>query len=145
MKAAKNALDLKLQQVVYDINPESYLTLNNFLDALQDRFVPRAQTNLNQTNFEIATQTKEESILEWHSRLRLLFILAYPGVDVQHSAQLKRKFLRGLKDPVIQDHAMTMDSATYDETLGNAQWKEGVVKEASFYRLGASHAQKIRH
>ena len=139
-KAAKASLAPPQQLQVFDLNPNAYLTLSGLLDALQGRFVPLAQTNLNQSNFEIAVQKPGESTLEWHSRARLLFLLAYPGCDIQSSAQLKRKFLRGLKDPVIQDHAMTQPSSTYDEVLNIAQWKEGVMKETSFYRLGAQHA-----
>ena len=93
------------------------------LDAFQARFLPREASKLARAQFAVATMISSESLLKWHSRLRDLFTLAYPTLEVEDSTVLIDRFIMGIIDHRIKEHVLDANPDTYATALSEAQAK----------------------
>lgn len=118
-------------RIVADINPEAPgLTLAQMLEAYEARFVTRTASDQARAEFGQAVQLTSETVLEWHSRLRDLFLRAYPGagVDIDPGGQLLRdQYAKGLDNPAIREFVFDRRPATYAASLEAAQSKQATV------------------
>ena len=115
------ALEGSARRIVSDIpTDQPGLTCAQLLQAYDRRFLPEAQTRFAVITFENAKQEETETELEWHTRLRELFVRAYPGDNMETSAILINHFIRHLKNPRILDHCYMVNPATYNAALTEA-------------------------
>ena len=123
------AMEGKAAKVVADIEVEVLPSIEWALEMYEDRFATRADSQLAKSEFTLARQTDDESILEWHARLRELFLRAYPGVHVDSTGmgdQLREMFISGLKDPEVSAYVWDKEAKTYNRALVFAEVKRAI-------------------
>ena len=90
------------------------------LDAYQARFVTEGASDLARAEFRQAQQREDESVLEWHGRMRHLFGQAYPEIpaaDVENNRDLRDTFLLGLRDIAARQDCYKARPQTYQACL----------------------------
>lgn len=100
--------------------------INDILEDYDRAFLPAASSKLARSQFKTAAQLPGETILQWSSRLRELFIRAYPDLaaDVDTQIQLREAFAEGIRDPVVREYVQDRDEATLNGAVAAAQAKE---------------------
>jgi len=104
-----------------DLIPEDFANMAAMLTAFEARFVPAADTKLSRAQFESARQLPNELMTAWHSRLRELYIRAFPGQDVENSSLLIDQFVKRLYDRKVAEWVINASPATYAQALATAQ------------------------
>ena len=125
-------------------------TFDDMIRQFEGRFITQAGAKLAQQEFRKAKQMPDETILQFHGRLRTMFLRAYPGaaVDGDGLAQLLREtFIWGLEQRKITEYVSDSQPDTYAECLDKAQEKKATLvgfEEARERRTGRSglHALK---
>ena len=84
-----------------DIVQVPAITIEDLLNQYEAIFLPEAGQKLSRAEFDSATQGPNETIQNWHNRIRALFRRAFPNVDVDNSRQAIERFIVGLSDPDI--------------------------------------------
>lgn len=97
-------------------------TPDAILDLYEAKFLPAAESELAVAAFEVASQSSDESVLQWHSRLRELHGRAYPGEAVDNRALINR-FTLGLRDTQIREWTWDRRPQTYAAALLHANNK----------------------
>lgn len=77
--------------------------------------------------FEQARQTPQEKLMDWHGRLRAIFIRAYPNRNAANDDQLICAFISGIADPAIKMFILEGAPNTYIDALTWAQNKEAML------------------
>ena len=111
------------KDIVRDLDTEDDAqNLAAFLTAYQDRFVSPAQTRLAQSEFKGSAQQAGESLLQWHSRCRRLFLRAYPAQagQVNESPILLQHFVEKLRNPTVMQYVNRRNPATYQAAFEDA-------------------------
>lgn len=109
-------------RAVADIAIGDNQTLAEFLDAYEERFVPAAAGQLARAEFSTSRQGLSETPQAFHTRLRELFIRAYPNrANINGDEQLIEQFTNNLADTSVQMHVLTQNPATYQDALTAAQ------------------------
>lgn len=124
------AMDGRAAKVIADIDVELLPDLDMALEMYEERFATKADSQLARSEFLTAKQMDDESILEWHARLRELFLRAYPGSHVDCTGlgdQLRELFIRGLNDPDISAFVWDREPKTYNRTLAYAETKRAIT------------------
>lgn len=98
-------------------------TIDQLLTSYEGRFVPEADGDLARADFLAARQRADETIIVWHTRLRELYMRAFPNQNPNASMQLRNHFAYHLLDPVIKMYVMDQRPATYADCLEVAQNK----------------------
>ncbi len=107
------------------------------LDAYEARFLPEAAADCLRVAVQTASQEEGESILVWHSRLRNLFVRAYPNLtpaQVNANPDLRDRFILGLHDPEVKRQAYIRRPVDYAAALteaSNLQAGEFILKGGS--------------
>lgn len=124
--------------VVQDLNPDSpeHLDLARLLAAYQKRFLPISASSKSQCDYETAQQEPREDVLTFHSRLRGLFIRAYPGEATNTSTNLIRRFCRGVRGEDLQIWLFRQKPETYDKALDIAQSDFAAKEMVRYNRAG---------
>ena len=134
------ALEGQARRMVADIPTDAVgLTCQQLLTAYERRFLPEAQTRFAVITFENAKQEETESELEWHTRLRELFVRAYPNENIETSTILVNHFIRHLKNPRILDHCYMANPVTYNAALTEATNKAAANAMLSYMGGGQPH------
>ncbi len=99
----------------------------------QDRFITPADSDQARADFSLAQQGADESLLEFHSRLRELFTRAYPAamgnIDGAPMRQILRdRFILGLLHPAIKEYTWDQRPANYMECLAVVQRKQATLQ-----------------
>lgn len=116
-RAAAAVMDLQV------LDPNQ--TFGEFLESYENRFLPASASQLARTRFEQARQNKNEEILDFHARLRMLWHKAYPGaLDVE---PLIRHFSFGLRRKEVREQVVRSNPATYGAALEAAQNESSVL------------------
>ncbi len=124
---------------VRDINVADHATIAAMLNAFELRFVPQAEALIIKAEFDAAHQNPGEKLMDWHSRLRAIFIRAYPQRNAANDDQLIRAFTSGLTDPAVKMFVLEGAPDTYNAALTRAQNKEAMlltVKHMGQLQLG---------
>jgi hypothetical protein len=90
------------------------------LDAYENRFIPEAGGDVARIAFKAAKQAEDETVLNWHSRLRDLYQRGYPQMlpdAVEVNQDLRDNFITGLANAVVADDTWKARPATYDAAL----------------------------
>ena len=102
-------------------------TLDQMIQRYEDRFLPPSASSMAQAKFEKATQDPREDVLQYHARLRTLWVRAYPGHHVDDRI-LIRKFALGLSSPRVRDAVLRGQAAMYERALELAQCEAAVLE-----------------
>jgi hypothetical protein len=101
-------------------------TVDDLLTELEGRFITEAGAKLAQQEFRKARQMPDETVLQFHSRVRTLFTRAYPGVPTEGDGLarlLRDTFIWGLESRKITEYVSDGQPATYQDCLTRAQGK----------------------
>ena len=96
-------------------------TINHLLDAYEARFVVAADSVAAKAEFQTATQRPDEDALQWHSRLRQLFVRAYPNDDRELSDHIRDRFLQGLQDTTVAFEVHKLSPTSFSDALAKVQ------------------------
>lgn len=119
-------------RAVSNIDPEDPLmTFQQMIEAFERRFIPPAVGEMAISQFETAVQQQKEDVLDFHSRLRDLWIRAY---DDPNEQRLIRRFAIGLRNSQIRLRILRGAPADYNAAL------ELALNEASI-----QHIEKASH
>ena len=114
------AMEKEAARVTSHVNPQD-LNLLQMLQQYEALFVTRAASEAAKTAFHQTKQAAGETLLAYHSRLRDLYIRAYPGNDAEASEILRRQFIFHLRDARISDWANMQRPQTYQAALAAAE------------------------
>lgn len=123
------------------------ITTANLLDAYQARFVPEAASRLARATFSSSTQRPDETVLDFHSRLRSLFQRAYPArPNIEDDPQLIETFADGLADDNVTQYVHDSNPANYTQALQAAERKQASMHnlERKRQRVAAIRAPAVR-
>lgn len=101
-------------------NPADAANVQALLDAYEAVFVVAAESDLARSNFLAARQGSEESLLDWHSRLRQLYQRAHPNLNpgqIDASRDLREAFMENMKDARIGKDIWRRRPANYQQAL----------------------------
>ena len=85
-------------------------------------FVPPSASEMAISEFDTCRQKSDETLLQWHSRVRVLYTRAYPqDLQWQTSANLIKQFCRGVRRYALLHHLLTNRPANYAMALTTAQ------------------------
>lgn len=118
---AFTAMEGDARRAVSEVRWDGYATLERLLDAYEARFVPEAASSWAQADFDTATQLPSESALQWHTRLRTMFLRAYPGEAAETSAKLIRRYCVGVQDEEVRVRATHAHPRTFTDALNQVQ------------------------
>ena len=111
--------------------PANVGTYEEMRDRYETRFISPAASDAARAEFRTATQGAEETLIEWHSRLRSLFQRAFPGInlDIGAPGQIVRdQFTSGLAHHDVREYVWDHRPATYAAVLEAAQRKHATLK-----------------
>lgn len=100
-------------------------TVAEFLNRIQARYLPEAATQFAKAEYDGCSQLPGEKLINWHGRLRVLFVRAFPAqaANAEQNEQLIRKYMLGLTSTTIKTHVLDGAPATYADALARAQNK----------------------
>lgn len=109
------------RRAVADVQIHNCRDIDHMLQQFQDRMVPVAAGKWARAEFNTALQLPSESALQWHTRLRELFMRAYPNIRVENAAAIIDRFCVGLSDPSVREKVAHLAPDTYTDALNLAQ------------------------
>lgn len=95
------------------------------LDILEEKFLPRAASQIAKSQFDASYQQPKESLMAWHTRVQALHRKAYPGINEE--SNMIRKFATGIKVSQVCSQVFRADPLTFAEALTSAQNEFGVM------------------
>jgi hypothetical protein len=111
-------LESTAMDLVRDVTWNQFPTLQATLEHLESVFLPPQSSDLARQEFALANQQEEETVQQWHARLRTLFRRAFPLEDIPTSAVLRDRFNKGLLSEAISMESYKrgqLVGATYDQ------------------------------
>ena len=119
--------------VTRDIDIRDPRTFAQVKEDYQGRFITPADSDQARADFSLAQQGAEESLLEFHSRLRELYTRAYPAamgnIDAGPMGPILRdRFISGLLHPAIKEYTWDQRPATYMGCLAVVQRKQATLQ-----------------
>ena len=97
------------------------------LDALEGRYLPPGASRLAASLYEQARQLEDESVIEWHGRLRNLFDRAHPGDPINNNRHCIKKFIMGLNNRELIKDILTADPQTYEACYATATERAAIL------------------
>ena len=95
-------------------------TLESLLDKYQEIFLPPAQSETARLQFDMMTQSANESILHYASKMRCLYLHAYSDKESETSLILIRKFMQGLRNKYVRYEVMKAQPKTFSSAIATA-------------------------
>lgn len=121
------AMDGEAARMTQDINfLAAGQTFEDLIGNFEGRFITQAGAKMAQTEFRRARQMPDESLIQFHSRVRTLFTRAYPGVATEGDGLarlLRDTFTWGLESRKVIEYVSDSQPATYQDCLQRAQEK----------------------
>lgn len=119
-------------------------TLGDVLDLYEARFMPNAQSSSAQAQFDLAKQGTRESILQWHARLRALYLRAYPGGIIDNALPIRR-FALGLRRDNVMRQVLRERPEAFAEALACALNEESVIESTSpMYQVNMAKRSELK-
>lgn len=117
-------------------------TPDQLLAMYQTRFIPQAATQLAQAEFRVAAQKPNELMLDWHTRLRRVYVQAFPDQEnLENDPHLKDRFIAGLANKSIARHIFDHLPQGYTECLAIGQNKLATETKLQSYAAPQNNAQ----
>ena len=132
------AMTGKAAAAVLDIDTDDRDDPDALLEEYENRFLPASASQMSRVKFDQALQGKDESLLDYHARLRSLWNKAYPGA--REDTQLIRKFNLGLRRKEVREQVVRANPQTYGRALEAAQNEASVVQVVNASEIGAATA-----
>lgn len=123
-----------------DLQVADFHGINPMLNAFEARFIPAAEGSLMRAEFRTTKQKPGESLLKFHTRMRTLFVRAYPNEAIPINRHLIDTFVAGIADPAIKMYVLDRTPDTYAEALTHAQTKEANLLTYQASQGGAVNA-----
>ncbi len=122
-------------------------TCADILTAYERRFVTARHSDVARAEYRTAAQLPDETEMNYHSRMRSLFIRASddPNPDVDGGTQgrdLREKFILGLRDDEVSKQMLMNRPGTYAECLEMA---ERLTAAAALFRSNKKGKGGIHH
>ena len=115
-------------EAIIDINVNHPAeTLNALLDRYQNRFLPKSESEVLRTQFNYVYQLPTESVQKLHSRMRVLYHLAYPDQEDRSEITLIERYIQALNNRVVQGHVRRRKPKSYADALDYAQEETSYV------------------
>ena len=105
-------------------------TLDLVLTDYEARFVTTEASDQAEADFELAQQMTDETLLEWHARLRDLYLRAFPGADLDAGPggrTLRKRFVAGLDNKDVRIHVYDHRPDNYNDCLNQAMRKQATL------------------
>ena len=110
------------RRTIASINHDEILDIEELIRRYEKRFIPEAGTTFARKEFNDARQLPDESILEFHGRLRGLFMDAYPDTtNTERSGQLIESFAEKLIGDELTQAILDNNPTNYSDALTAAQ------------------------
>lgn len=134
-EAAELAIDIQVNDAAQN--------LEAFLDALQARFIPEAESELARTQFRAAMQGPGESIVIFASRIKNLYQTAYQNRAANFNTEqdLIRGFAMGLANEAVGRNVMNQAPQTFNAATAHAQ--QFLATEALWQQRGGIRAIQL--
>lgn len=110
------------------------------LAAYERRFFSPAAGRVARAEYVNARQRPDETVTQWHGRLREMFVRAYPDDAMETSQGLITAFASGLIDQTVAVHVLDHAPETYMAATDLAQ-----MKAATTITLAAAHGKGHIH
>ena len=115
-------------EAIIDINVKDPMeSLESLLDRYQNRFLPKSESQVLRTQFNYIVQLPTESVQKLHSRLRVLYHLAYPNPADRSEITLVERYIQALNNRLVQSHVRRRKPRTYADALDYAQEETSFV------------------
>ena len=122
----------KAGNAVFDIDPgEAGITLEDLITAYEERFMPAAAGQTARKNYQSSRQLSTESAREWHTRVRELFNLAYPGEDPNDQAHCLDTYTNGLNNATVKFYVSCQPLDNFQQALSVAERAETANRDTS--------------
>lgn len=128
--AMQDAAARAVSDIDAGVAPQAGDTVENFLDLYQHRFCPESLSRLARSNFQGACQHEGETVLEWHTRCRSLYLRAHPAQagNVERNRDMIDKFVEGLAVSQVRIHTYDAYPQSYAIALTHASNKVASVQ-----------------
>ena len=126
-------------------------TLDEALDLFATIFVNPASTQLYKTKFKDASRNPGEELILWHTRVREMFMRAYPHIGNQEEHEdLKERFVLGLRNRQLSHTLLSAEnypSLTFTQLLTRAQNLQGSILQCQkiYSDVSALHPNPPSH
>ena len=125
---------------------DTFVTLEAAMQAIEKVFLNPAAIEFHKATFKSASRNAQETLIQWHTRGRELFMRAYPDIiDFDRHADLKDKFVLGIRDRVLSTQLKasdTYETMSYTEVLTKAQRLQGSALIVHHAYTGKSMGQE---
>ena len=132
----------KAAQTAKSIIDEDFPTLDAFFNKLRSLFLSPSYSDVSKSLFVNRVQQDDESVLQFHGALRVLFERAYPTADERVDSELIRKFIGGLKHEKLHTEMRLNPPGTYQDCLIHAMRIEGRLQMINLEREMQTRARK---
>ena len=119
----------KAGNAISDLAWNTHPTMPLLTDAIALRFMPAAAGATARANYQRAKQLPMESTREWHTRVRELFNLAYPGQDPNAQPHALDLFVNGLYHSSVRFQVASQDIANFTAALPSAERAETASRD----------------
>lgn len=140
--ALASAMKGRAAAAVMDIDPlDQNATYPLLMGAYENRFLPAASSQLARMKFDATKQGNNESVLDYHSRLRTLYNKAYP--QAMDEVILIRRFALGLRRREVRTQVMRGQPANYAQALEMAQNETSVLQMVRVSEGGSGEPMEV--
>lgn len=120
IREAAAAMGDMAAQFTQDIDYTQVQTIDALLGQYEAKFCPPAESSFAKMEYATAEQGENETVIQWHTRLRSLFVRAYPAADPNTSEHLKDDFIGRLRNTEVQKATLRARPADFAAALAEA-------------------------
>ena len=128
---------------------ETIETLEQALILVEQVYLNPAGIEFYKATFKNSQRMAQESLMQWHTRAREMFMRAYPKENkAESNDDLKDKFVLGIRDRTLSTHLKASeryDEMTFSELLTKAQRLHGsaLIVQHAYGNASQSHKSTI--
>ena len=116
-------------------------TLDDLIKNYNEIFLPKASSETARINFDLSKQQPGEPLIQYASKLRCLFLHAYPEqalnmAEGEKNRILIRRFIYGLRDPGVQREVFRKEPESFTAALAAALNETSLVEAQNQMRMG---------
>lgn len=132
----------KAAQTAKSIITEEFPDLDAFFNKLRSLFLSPSYADVSKSLFMNRVQQDDETVLQFHGALRVLFERAFPNADERVESELIRRFIGGLKTEKLHTEMRLNPPETYQDCLTSAMRIEGRLQMINLEREMQTRARK---
>ena len=104
--------------------------IDDIIEAYQNRFLPAAAGATARTNYSTSRQIPTENAREWHTKMRELFCLAYPDLNIDETPHAMDTYIKGLCNPQVHFFVASQHIENFSACLPVAERAETALKHS---------------